>query len=310
MTPEAGWNFGGIAGSREAPNLAETTAARAGGGLYLSTRDSPRDSISRQVAGERAMIPPVPRSASLVVAICVAAVLLPAPALAGPAPDGWFIQLYTGLGLTEDSDLRVQVPAEGLDLTFSRVSWEDYSLSRPSIPYIGVRAGRWFERRPGLGLAVDIFHYKVFARTERLVDVGGTFGGSPVSGTGTLDRFVQSYNVGNGVNMVMLTGLARLRRGRTEDLPDGRWRPYVGLGLGGAVLYTHSTVLGESRQGYEAGRLAAQVLAGVEVQVARRFALFGEVKRSRTDADGSVAGGGSETRLDSSHFVLGGSYRF
>ncbi len=258
----------------------------------------------------RAKIAPVSRPAILVVAICIAAILRPAPALAGPALDGYFVQLYTGLGLSEDSDLRVRVPGEGFDLTFSKVSWEDYSLSSPSIPYIGVRVGRFFERRPWLGLAVDIIHYKVFARTDRLVEVRGTIDGSQVTGVAPLGLFVERYNVANGVNMYLLTALARLRRGRTADLPDGRWRPYAGLGLGATVLYTHSTVLGESRKGYEVGKLGVEILAGVELQLSRRLAVFGEYKRTRTDANGSVMGGDSETRLDSDHLVLGGSYRF
>lgn len=235
---------------------------------------------------------------------------MPAPALAGPQLDGWFVQLYTGLGLTEDSDLRLRLPGEELDLTFSRVSWEDYSLSRPSIPYIGVRVGRWLERQPWLGLAVDIIHYKVFARTERLVEVRGSLGTGQVSGSAPLGEFIERYNVGNGVNMYMLTALGRLRRGRSEEFPDGRWRPYAGLGLGATVLYTHSTIRNESRKGYEAGKTAAEVLAGVEVQLGRRLSVFGEVKRTRTDANGSVVGGDSLTRLDSDHFVIGGSYSF
>ncbi len=246
----------------------------------------------------------------LAAAICLAATLPSAPALAGPGLDGWFVQLYTGLGLTEDSELRVRVPGERFDLTFRQVSWEDYSLSQPSIPYIGVRIGRFFERRPWLGLAVDIIHYKVFARTDRLVEVSGTLDGDQVAGTAPLGQFVQRYNVGNGVNMYLLTGLARLRRGRSDEFPDGRWRPYAGLGVGATVLYTHSTVLDESRQGYEAGKLATELLAGMELQLSRRFAVFGEYKRTRTDANGSVVGGDSATRLDSDHFVVGGGYRF
>ena len=256
------------------------------------------------------MIPPVPRPAALIAALIAAASLLAAPAFAGPARDAWFVQLYTGLGLTDDSDLRITVPGEGFDITFRQVSWEDYSLSRPSIPYIGVRVGRYLERRSWLGLALDVVHYKVFARTRRDVRLDGTFEGRPIRGVAPLGAFVERYNVGNGVNLYMLTALARLRRGRGADLPEGRWRPYAGVGLGGAVLYTHSTVAGRNREGYEAGGLALQVLAGAEVQLSRRLGLFGEVKRTRTDADGSVVGGGSATRLDSSHYVVGASYRF
>ena len=127
------------------------------------------------------MIAWVLRSGVLFATALAAAMLGPAPVLAAPALDGTFVQLYTGLGLTEDSELRVRVPGEGFDLTFSRVSWEDHSLSRPSIPYIGVRVGRFCERWPWLGLAVDIIHYKVFAKTDRIVEVRGTIDGGHVN---------------------------------------------------------------------------------------------------------------------------------
>ena len=249
------------------------------------------------------------RATILTAALLIPALLGPATAAAGSG-DGWFVQLYSGLGLTEASDLRVRVPDEGLDLTFRHIEWEDYSLSQPSIPYIGVRAGRWLDRRPWLGLAIDVMHFKVFARTERTVEVSGTFDGTPIVGVTRLGQIVQRYNVGNGVNMYLLTALARQRRGVSDDWPDGRWSPYAGVGLGGTWLYTHSTVLGESREGYEVGKLAAQLLAGAEVRINRRFYLFGEYKRTRTDANGSVVGGDSETRLDSDHFVVGAGYRF
>lgn len=242
------------------------------------------------------------------------AVVLYLPAAAGAeqasAERGYFLHFYTGLGLTEDSDLRIRRPGDDVDLVFRRVSWEDYSLSSPSIPYIGVRAGRYLRHRPWLGVAIDVFHFKVFAETDRVVQASGAFGPLRIAGGVRMDQIVQNYDVANGVNMYLLTALARLRRGLSERHPDGRWRPYAGLGLGPTVLYTHSTVLGERRSGYELGRLGAQLLAGVELQVGRRWDLFAEVKRSWTEANGSIRDGDSETTLESNHLVLGAGRRF
>ncbi len=239
----------------------------------------------------------------------VAAALLAAPA-AGGVTDGLFVHAYTGVGVTEPSDLRISVPAQGFDVVFEQVDWEDHSLSRPSIPYIGVRVGKWLSRRPWLGVAADVVHYKVFAETARLVRVRGTLGGGTIAGTVPLGQLVRQYDVANGVNLWLGELLVRKRMGRDAGQPDGRWWPYAGVGAGPAVLYTHSQVLGENRKGYELGRLAVELLAGVELRLGSRWRLIVEAKRTRTTANGSVAGGDSRTTLDSDHLVVGGGFRF
>ncbi len=190
------------------------------------------------------------------------------------------------------------------------VSWEDHSLERPSIPYIGFRAGRWFERRPWLGLAIDVVHYKVFAETGRNVRIQGTLEGSEIAGLVRMNSLVSQYDVANGVNLWLLAAMGRRRLARSAEHPDGRLRPYAGVGLGPTLLYTHSTVLGQGRSGYELGRLGAEILAGLEWQLGRRLSLLIEVKRTRTEANGSIRGGDSATTLESNHLVAGAGYHF
>lgn len=220
------------------------------------------------------------------------------------------LKLYSGVALTENSDLEIRRPAGLLDVTIRDVTWEDYSLSAPSAPYIGVRAGCFSARRPWLGVALDFIHFKVFAETHRTVRIDGIVGGAPLDQRVTMNQIVQRYDVGNGVNMLLVSGVARARLRRDGDFPEGRLRPYAGLGAGPSILYTQSTVSGEERGGYELGRLGAQAALGIEYRISRRWDTFAEYKRTYTRANGSIAGGDSETTLETDHFVVGVGWRF
>lgn len=247
------------------------------------------------------------RPARFALPAALAAVLLVAPPTAAAER---FVKVFTGIGLTADSDLRIRRPDRALDLVFEGIEWEDHSLGGPSIPYLGARGGLYLERRPWLGFAIDIFHFKVFAETDRTVRVRGTVELVPVDGTFPLDAFVQRYNIGNGVNMVLATGLGRLRLRRTARFPEGRVQPYFGVGLGPTVLYTASTFFGDGRQGYELGGLGGQALAGVDLRLAQRVGVFAEVKLTLTEANGSIAFGASQTDLETRHLVVGAGYHF
>ena len=69
---------------------------------------------------------------------------------------------------------------------------------------IGVRGGFYLERRPWLGVALDVFHYKVFAETDRTVRVEGNLGSMPFDGLLPMDTLVQQYDVANGINMFLV----------------------------------------------------------------------------------------------------------
>ena len=143
------------------------------------------------------------------VCICLALVLLPARGEAGD--DGRqrrspYVRLYTGIGITRPSDLRIRRPALKTDLTFERVSWEHKSLStnwdRDSIPYDGVRGGFFLREPAWLSLSVEVLHFKVFAEAEKPVRVRGIDEGAPIDTVTPMTQFVQVYQVSNGVNMV------------------------------------------------------------------------------------------------------------
>jgi hypothetical protein len=230
---------------------------------------------------------------------------------APPAPTGTpggerFVELATGLGLTSDSNLRLRrTTADGpTDLKFIGVSWEDHSLEGPSARYTAVRVGYFTRRHPWLGVAADFVHYKVFARVGRTLRVAGTSEGLPVDAVQPMSDLVQRYVVGNGVNLLPLSLLARARAG-------SRVEPYLSLGVGPTLLYTGSVVQGDARSGpYEFGRPAYCAGAGVRLGAGRRLGALLEYRHSRTTVDGSVNAGDSRARLRTNHYVVGGTLRF
>ncbi len=173
-----------------------------------------------------------------------------------------YVRAYTGVGVTGPTDLRIRQPTLGTDLTFEQVSWEHKSLStdwtRDSIPYVGVRGGFFFREPRWLSLSVEVLHFKIFAEPATPVRVTGTDEGMPVDIVAPMQRFVQLYQVSNGVNMVLGNVQAHKRLAEGAGFPDGRVDLYGGLGAGVTIPFTRSVIDGPSQGRYEWGRPATQ----------------------------------------------------
>ena len=230
------------------------------------------------------------------------------------APRKPYLRLYSGVGITGDSDLRIHQPALGTDLTFEQVSWEHKSLStqwtRDSSPYVGVRGGFFLREPQWLALSIEVLHFKILAEEEKIVHVRGTHQGMQVDTVAPMEQFVQRYRVSNGVNMILSNVEAHTRLAKTVRFPDGRADLYGGLGVGVTVPYTNSAIDGQSQGQYEWGRLATQVLGGVSWYMSRRWDISLEYKFTLTTVDGRVAGGDSRSRLRTHHLTFGLSYHF
>ncbi len=222
---------------------------------------------------------------------------------------GPYVRAFTGIGITRASDLRIRQPAFGTDLTFERVSWEHRSLStdwdRDSIPYVGVRAGFFFRDPQWLSVSVEVLHFKVFAEDENAVRVRGTDEGDAVDTVAPMNRFVQQYQVSNGVNMLLGNVHAHKRVAKSSRFADGRVDVYAGVGAGVTFPFTRSVIDGESRGQYEWGRPATQLLGGVAWHLSPGWDVAVEYKFTATIVDGSVANGDSESRLRTHHLVFG-----
>lgn len=248
------------------------------------------------------------RARQLAAALALAAGATSAAAASPGAPAGGerFVELATGLGLTADSNLRLRrtTAAGPTDLRFFGVSWEDHSLEGPSARYTAARFGYFTRRRPWLGVAVEFVHFKIFARVGRVLHVTGTDAGTPIDTVAPMSDLVQRYVVGNGVNLIPVSLIARLRAG-------SRVEPYVTAGAGPTLLYTGSVIQGDARSGpYELGGPAYCAGAGVRLRGGRHLGALIEYRHSRTRADGSIDSGDSRVNLRTNHYVVGGTLRF
>ena len=220
------------------------------------------------------------------------------------------ISLYTGTSLTRRSDLHVQQPSTNSAATFRRVSW----AARPfaQAPYYGYRVTHYFKNSPHLGFSLDYTHYKIYARTNRVVPVAGIWNGVPVNESARLDRRVQDFNISHGVNMVTGNVLYRWRRRPTPNFPEGRWQPYVGAGLVFYIPHSESTINRRTTEGrYQTSGFGYQALGGLQYGLIGRVSAFVEAKCNGGTAKVEMAEQGrAQTKLRTLHTLAGVSIRF
>ena len=248
------------------------------------------------------------RVASLVCAVALLATSVQA-AEDPPLRRSRYLRLFTGIGVTRPSNLKIRQPTQGTDLTFEQVSWEHKSLStdwdRDSIPYIGVRGGFFFRHPSWLSLSLEVVHFKVFAKEEELHRVRGSDAGRSIDTVAPMDQFIQQYQVSNGVNLVLSSVQAHKRFVRSSRFPSGRVDLFGGVGAGVTIPFTRSVVRGQAQGQYEWGQLATQLLGGVAWHLSPRWDLSTEYKFTTTTVDGSIAHGDSRARLHTHHLVFG-----
>ncbi len=216
------------------------------------------------------------------------------------------LSAYTGTSHTRASGLRITQPGPGTDLTARDVQWDADPL-RPA-PYYGLRLTHFFERQASWGAALDFTHYKVYAKTGRVVSTNGIWQGAPVASAAPLNRYVQRFEISHGVNVVSVNGIYRWL---DPGLAAGRLQPYLGAGLAYYVLHAENTVGGVPHQsGYQASGFGYQLLAGAHYRLTERMGLFAETKFDRGAAQVEVAGGRAQTPLRTFHVVGGVSFSF
>lgn len=234
----------------------------------------------------------------------IAAVLL-AESAAGAVRAETQFGIYGGWGHSHDSDVDLFQP-NGTDMHMDSVEWEDHSLSFDGgPPYYGIRAIYWKDSHPGWGVMLDFTHAKVQAELDKDVAVSGTRDGAGVSGREPLNRTVSLLEFTDGLNLLTLNLLYRLRR--------GDWTPYGGIGVGVAVPNVEFSRAnsGLKTDEFQLTGVALQALAGVEKRLGERVSVFGEYKISYSDHDADIVGGGSlETEIVTNQLLFGLSYRF
>ena len=222
---------------------------------------------------------------------------------------GPYVRAFTGVGITRAAISGYDSQPSGRTL---RSNGSPGSTGRYQPTGIGTRfhtlacAAAFFFRDPQwLSVSVEVLHFKSFAEDENAVRVRGTDEGVAVDTVAPMNRFVQQYQVSNGVNMLLGNVHAHKRVAKSSRFADGRVDVYAGVGAGVTFPFTRSVIDGESRGQYERGRPATQLLGGVAWRLSPGWDVAVEYKFTATIVDGSVANGDSESRLRTHHLVFG-----
>jgi len=176
---------------------------------------------------------------------------------------------------------------------------------------IGGKIGMWAtgpRAKTGVdfGAELDITNFNPDLKGGQVLSASGTVGGAPVVGIVTSPVELNSTIV--AVNL-----LVRLPIGVTDELQNGRFFPYAGIGGG---FETTSFCPAQCVEKATDTALAFQALAGFKVFLFRHVALFGEYKfthASHTFETQSLPTGAiitDELDLNVNHFVGGLSFHF
>src|SRR5581483_841424 len=192
-------------------------------------------------------------------------------AVARPAAAEWFADAYLGAAITHQDDITFT--------TFNVERTQDANF-RSSAVY-GLRLGRWFDDLSWLGLAVD---------------------GSYFRATKDLQVFP-------------LTALVMVRYGflRDDEIKDGRLQPYAALG-GGVFISNVDGTLGFLKASDTSVHIGLDTRVGVAYRFEGNWAAFLEYRFTHVSPSYDVQPFGgrtsADTTLNTSHFLLGLSYRF
>jgi opacity protein-like surface antigen len=215
----------------------------------------------------------------------------------------WFADVYTGASLTRDEDLTIH------DRVVGQGVYRDVDFAT-ALAY-GGRVGRYFDRLPFLGVAVDVFNFSPTVRAQGTRRDGCfvvTGCGSGEGHTGRIDVDTHALSAD-----VML----RLSLFKTAEEPNGVLQPYVAAG---APIFITTVTPRTTRQfrnhdddtdislGYKAA-------AGVAFRIFSNLDLFGEYRYTHTHVsvdlrDALTRNASVDTELNTHSFLLGISARW
>jgi lipid A oxidase len=194
------------------------------------------------------------------------------------------IGVYSGVLYTNTSDVDYTRPS-GVMTNFKSVEWDGKPFLSPF--YLGVFATYWVNPGPSWGFQFDYVHAKMYSR----------FG----SGTPTVASVFQHFEFTDGLNLLTAHLMYRWQY--------GRFRPFVGAGLGIAFPHVEITTIDPTIPvtfEYQYTGLAAAALVGVDYKLTDSFSLFTEYKLTYTHIDSTPVGGGKlETDALTHHLMFG-----
>jgi len=225
---------------------------------------------------------------------------------------------YLGAAFTQNKDLETRLELNGTSV----VDGDARNLKFETSLLYGGKVGYFFDGRllgGNVGLEAEAFHFEpnVRQQTSRFV---GTLGSVPA------DRQIRVQHADIEITGAALNLLYRWPLAVGDDLPRGRFQPYVGVGLAVlmAELSTTTTPFDVNKAISDTNvQPALQVLAGVRTFVTRNVAVFVEYKflQSRPftfdfRVPGTIGGGPfvetarDRSDLTSHHLSVGASFHW
>jgi hypothetical protein len=200
---------------------------------------------------------------SPVVVALVGATLLLCPHAADAQ---WYVAGYLGTNHTQAAPVSIDQPARNTSLMFSDVTFEARPFKSPQ--YYGVRGGRLFGEQRRFGVEFEWIHPKAYADTSGIVHITGRLNGVNVDTMARMDTIVQRYAMSHGMNFVLINAVMRVPLAEDGNGFASRVALTARAGAGPMLPHAETTVVGESREQYEAGGLGYQVAGGVDVRLA------------------------------------------
>lgn len=165
---------------------------------------------------------------------------------------------------------------------------------------------RQYKWQPQIGLELDWTRFTADLHPQTV----GATGTASVPGmeVGSI-TFIDAQDF--SVNVLATNLLFRYPIGASPEMPQGRWYPYVGGGLG--VQRAHTTFLGYQETSYSP---AVQGLVGIKFFLIKNLAIFAEVKRTtgwnefNYEGLGTPPGYHEKFTITSNHFVGGVALHF
>ncbi len=205
------------------------------------------------------------------------------------------ISFYFGASQTRPSDLHVVQQERGNDATMHEVSWQGYPFRFE--PYYGIRLTYTPPGTPQSSIAIDFTHYKIYGRTEDVVTQDGTWHGSPLASTATVNQRVQSFDMTHGLNMLGVSILQQLSASQNGV--------YIGAGPVIYMPHTESRVDGlPGPSAYHFGGWGFQSHTGVRECISGH-SVFGEIKYNEGHPVVPIAQGQASLTLQTFHELLG-----
>jgi opacity protein-like surface antigen len=192
-------------------------------------------------------------------------------ALASTASAEWFLDGYVGASLTHKNDITFE--AFGAEL--------ERDAEYQSSAVFGVRFGKWLDGLPWLGVALDVSYFRPSA----------------------------------DIQVFPLTALVLARYGflPDEEFKEGRLHVYGGLG-GGIFISNLDGFIGRFEGSDTSVDVGLDTRLGVSYRVESNWAIFAEYRFTHLSPSFDINAFDSRTSADTtfntSHFLLGLSYRF